>query len=201
MKKLYKHLIWKAVLYICIAAAIVVVAIYLYRSTSISVEKEKKIGITPQQIDDIRRISQWEFLTVEDEELIDTIAHRFLVPDRRLTKIYHGKLRLGIDLSNASPEWVSVKTDSIVRVSITLPPPILLDNNFIDDAATVSFHQSGYWDAAARGQMKRRAEMKMKAYALTSENLKRVEEAASRRFTEIFHALGADTVSINFVTK
>ena len=36
------------------------------------------IDLTPAQIRSIERIGQWEFLAIDDEELVDTIRHRTL---------------------------------------------------------------------------------------------------------------------------
>ncbi len=53
--------------------------------------------LSPTQIRTIENIGQWEFLSISDEELIDTTRHGFFGDDK-LVRIYYGTLRLGIDM-------------------------------------------------------------------------------------------------------
>ena len=102
---------------------------WLNNSNSISVNVDQHIDITPQQIQSIQSIGQWEFLAINDEEIVDTVRERFF-SDNELVRIYYGTLRLGIDLHKAKPRWLRVENDSVVVA--TLPNIELLDRNFID---------------------------------------------------------------------
>ena len=53
----------------------------------------------------MERIRQWEFLSVRDEELIDTVRHGFFGDDQ-LIRIYYGTLRLGVDLAETKEGWL-----------------------------------------------------------------------------------------------
>ena len=102
-----------------VAAAVAVVLLlhHLNKGNSVEVVTNDKIDITPTQIEQIRSIGQWEFLSISDEELIDTVRHGFFSDDE-LVRIYYGTLRLGLDLSEARPDWIVSSGDSI---TMTLP--------------------------------------------------------------------------------
>ena len=67
---------------ITVAAAIIVVvllAVWLYRSLGdarLEVGADDSIGLTPTQIESIKAVGEWEFLSVSTEELIDTTRKR-----------------------------------------------------------------------------------------------------------------------------
>ena len=90
-----------------VAAAVAVVLLlhHLNKGNSVEVVTNDKIDITPTQIEQIRSIGQWEFLSISDEELIDTVRHGFFSDDE-LVRIYYGTLRLGLDFSEARPDWI-----------------------------------------------------------------------------------------------
>jgi hypothetical protein len=88
------------------------------KDTSISIVTNEKIDCTPNIVDRMRAIGQWEFLAVSDEELIDTVRKGFFSDDE-LVRIYYGKLRLGIDLSTCSEDWISQTDDTVF---VTMPP-------------------------------------------------------------------------------
>ena len=113
-----------------VAAAVAVVLLlhHLNKGNSVEVVTNDKIDITPTQIEQIRSIGQWEFLSISDEELIDTVRHGFFSDDE-LVRIYYGTLRLGLDLSEARPDWIVSSGDSI---TMTLPRIKLLDKRHID---------------------------------------------------------------------
>lgn len=188
----------KAAAIIAVAAAVVCVVVWIGRgvaSSEISIGSDSTINVTPERIAEIKRLGQWEFLTVEDEVVVDTIRYRHIVSDDRLTCIYHGTVRLGINLDHASADWISNHNDTI---KVLLPAPSILDSNFIDEASTEVFYQNGRWGAYARELMYRRAVVRMKAFALSPENMKIVKEAATDRFTSLFKSLGAKDVTVTF---
>ena len=104
---------------------------------------------TPTQIQSIRDIGQWEFLAINNEEIIDTVRHGFF-GDAELVRIYYGTLRLGIDLQDTDKDFIRVQGDSIL---VQLPPIKLLDHQFIDEARTTSFFEKGDWTAKDRDDM------------------------------------------------
>ena len=114
------------------------------RLLAIELSSSRAIDITPAQIRSIERIGQWEFLAIDDEEMVDTVRSRTFQRDDQLVRIYKGTLRLGVDLSRCREGWVEAHGDT---VTLTLPPIGLLSEHFIDEARTRSFYESGTWDA------------------------------------------------------
>lgn len=161
---------------------------------TLSLSADTRIDLTPERIEQVKAIGQWEFLAVADEELIDTIRRGFFSDDH-LVRIYYGTLRIGIDLSQAKGQWLYTRGDTLVAI---LPPVGLLDQEFIDEARTKSFYEKGDWTAADREQMYQRARQKMLRRALTSENLKIAEQNAEAQLAQLFHSMGFPTVVIRF---
>lgn len=198
LKKTRSLIYVKVAAFVAVGIAAVCVAVWLWKGVSeaeVSVGSDNTINVTPERIAEIRRLGQWEFLTVVDEVVVDTIRYRHIVSDDRLTCIYRGTVRLGINLDHASPDWVTNHGDTI---EVRLPAPSVLDDRFIDEAATDVFYQNGKWGAYARELMYRRAAARMKADALSPENLRTVRHAAADRFTSLFLSLGAKEVTVTF---
>ena len=147
------------------------------KKSSLSLGVDEKIDCTPNIVDRMRAIGQWEFLTISDEELIDTIRKGFFSDDE-LVRIYYGKLRLGIDLSDCSEDWIKQKDDTIY---VTIPEVRLLDQNFIDEARTKSFFESGKWSNADRQAMYDRARERMIRRCMSPENKKVARENATEQ--------------------
>ena len=149
---LLKPLVSHAMLTVSLTvAAIAVIGIATWwladknKDNSISIGTNQQIDITPTQIQSIKNIGQWSFLTINDEEMIDTVRTGFFSDDQ-LVRIYYGTLQLGIDMNDTSDEWITRSNDSII---ILLPEVRLLDKNFIDEARTRSFMESGKWTSTA----------------------------------------------------
>ena len=170
---------------------------WLNASNEIGIKTDNKIDITPTRIQEIQDIGQWEFLSINDEELIDTINHGFFSDDE-LVRIYYGTIRMGIDLHHAEPQWLQVEDDSVVVAK--LPPIELLDRNFIDEAHTRSFFEKGDWSSADREALYRRAYNKMIARCMTPANIKIAEENARRQFTQFLKAMGYKNVKVTLST-
>ena len=155
---------------------------------------DSDINVTPQQIQLIKDIGEWEFLSVSNEELVDTVRKGFFSDDH-LVRIYYGTLRLGIDLSKAKEGWIKTQGDSVM---VTLPKIVLLDKNFIDEARTKAFYESGRWTAADREALYRKAHRQMIAHCLTPENLRSAQDNADQQFRKMLKAMGFSYVSIDF---
>ncbi len=142
---------------------------------------------TPMRIRVVRDIGQWEFLSVDDEEVVDTIRRHWLTTDDRLVRIYRGTLRLGIDFRQCADDWALAYGDT---VKVRMPEVHLLDHLFVDEARARSFYESGHWDAATRTDMLHRAEAAMRRRCLTPENMQLAQQAAREQLTRFFLALG-----------
>ena len=152
------------------------------------------INVTPQQIQLIKDIGEWEFLSVSNEELVDTVR-KGLFSDDHLVRIYYGTLRLGIDLSKAKKGWIKTQGDSVM---VTLPKIGLLDKDFIDEARTKAFYESGRWTAADREALYRKANRQMIAHCLTPEKLRCAQDNADQQFRKMLKAMGFNYVCIDF---
>ncbi len=149
--------------------------------STIGIEINDDIDNTPSVIREMRAIGQWEFLTISDEQLVDTIS-KGLFSDSQLVRIYYGTLRLGIDFSHTSGQWVRMTSDTVY---VTLPPPQLLDQRFIDEARTTSFMETGKWTSADRQSLYNKAHAEMISRCMTQENID-IAAANSRRSIEAF---------------
>lgn len=172
--------------------------LWLNSSNEISIEADQRIDITPTQIRQIQDIGQWEFLSINNEELIDTISRGFF-SDAELVRIYYGTVRLGINLHKAKPHWIRVENDSVIVAK--LPPIELLDTNFIDEAKSRSFFEKGNWSAADREQLYNRAYKKMLARCMTAANIKTAEENARQQFMQFLKAMGYKNVEVTITPR
>ncbi len=170
-------------------------AILIYNkvsSNSLSLVTDDRIDVTPQQIRTMRDIGEWEFLSVSDEEMIDTVR-RGIFFDDQLVRIYYGTLRLGIDMKQLRDDAFSASGDTLL---VTLPPVKLLDDNFIDEARTRSFISKGTWDTSVREDLYQRARQKMLQQCLTPQNLKHARQNAEEQFSEMLRAMGFEHIKI-----
>lgn len=169
---------------------------WLNKDNQVEVNQEEKTTLSPTQVESIEAIGQWEFLSINDEELIDTTRHGFFGDDQ-LVRIYYGTLRLGIDMKDVKEGWIKYDTnkDSII---CTLPPVKLLDNNFIDEAKTKSFFEEGKWTGADRQSMYDKAYAAMKKRCLTTVNIQTARQNAKMQFREMLKAMGYKNVDVEF---
>ena len=109
LKRLYRMMPQSMQISIVAVVLIVLVGIpalvWLTNNNSIGITQNNRIDITPTQIRSIERIGEWEFLSISDEELVDTVRHGFF-GDAQLVRIYYGTLRLGVNLHEAEPGWI-----------------------------------------------------------------------------------------------
>lgn len=149
--------------------AAVAAAAWLYykvKDDTLTLGISQQVDTTPTIVERMRSIGQWEFLAIKDEEIIDTVRTGFFSDDE-LVRIYYGTLRLGIDLRACSEEWIRTEDDTVY---VTVPEITLLDYNFIDEAQTRSFFETGKWTNADRKAMYEKARRQMLARCMTKEN-------------------------------
>ena len=185
-------------LYLALAVVLfVVICVAVCRcenDNSLSVVSNDKIELTPNQIQQIEAIGEWEFLAIDDEELVDTVKYGFFGDDK-LVRIYFGTLRLGVNLREARPRWLSMQGDTLCA---TLPPVKLLDDDFIDEARTKSFFSTGTWSDADRDHLYYKANTMMRKRCLTPTNMALAEENARAQFTNLLRSLGFDKTKVVF---
>ena len=182
------------------AAGIVVALIIIFaigqcgKDNSMNVYTNDKIDITPNIIASIKDIGEWEFLSVNDEELVDTVRHR-LFGDDQLVRIYYGTLRLGINLHETGKDWIRTSGDSVV---VTLPAIKLLDQNFIDETRTRAFLESGKWSHQDRADLYQRAKDIMLRRCMSESNIRSAEQNAATQFRNLMQSMGFNNVKIRF---
>lgn len=125
-------------------------------------------------IEEMREIGQWEFLTINDEELVDTTRRGFF-SDSQLVRIYYGTLRLGIEFDKCDADWISVRNDTIV---VKLPEIQLLDSLFIDETRSQSFYEQGRWTDKDRKKLYEKARRQMLARCFTKANRQQARKNA-----------------------
>lgn len=192
-------IVWFSILGVVVFTAIVFGSIaacvhHTNKDNKVTVVTDRKINITPAQIVSIQDIGQWEFLAISDEEIVDTVRRGYFSDDE-LVRIYYGTVRLGIDLHKTAPHWIRTEGDSLAA---TLPKIELLDRNFIDEARTKSFYESGSWSNADREALYQRAYQKMLHRCLTPANITTAEQNARTQFTQLLHSMGYDHVRVDF---
>ncbi len=180
-----------------VVVMVVVVVMLLTRlaqSSSLQMTQQGAMGITPVQIERIKNIGQWEFLSVSDEELVDTVRHGFFGDDE-LSRIYYGTLRLGIDLQEVDDGWITMTKDT---VDVVLPAIKLLDKQFVDEARTKAFYEEGRWSEADKARLTVRAAKAMEARCLTPSNIRSAEQNATTQFSAMLRAMGYEYSRIRF---
>lgn len=161
--------------------------------TSFRISKSERINITPIRVQDIRDIGQWEFLSISDEELVDTLEENWW-RDKELIRIYRGTLRLGIDLGKAKEQWIYLQGDTAV---VELPGIELLDEDFIDEANSEAFFETGSWNQDAREALYQKAKRQMYNRCYTRENTRKAEENAKEQLAQFVKAMGFEHAIVN----
>ena len=177
--------------------AVILLAIWLYRSlgdSRLEIGANDSIGLTPTQIESIKAVGEWEFLSISTEELVDTTRKR-LFSDDQLVRIYYGTLRLGVNMKEVEPGWIQQRNDTLF---LTLPKVGLLDRDFIDEARTKSFYESGTWKPADRDALYQKAYRLMLTHGMTNENLQAAELNASQQLRQMMLSMGYKNVKITF---
>ena len=183
---------------ILLSVSLVIVAVIWLRSCTkgdhIEIGADDAIDASPTQIQSIKAIGEWEFLSVSLEELADTVRKGFFSDDE-LSRIYYGTLRLGINMHQVEPGWLTAEGDS---VSLSLPQVALLDRDFIDEARTKPFFETGSWKPEDREALYRQAHNRMLQHGLTKENIVAAEDNAREQITSLMKAMGFKKVRITF---
>ena len=188
----------KKIIIILTLVVVVIIALrWLVRSLShseVTVAANEQIDITPEQITSIKALGEWEFLAIANEELVDTVRKNILKDDH-LVRIYYGTVRLGVNMHQVSPGWIRTAGDSI---EVVLPKIGLLDRDFIDEASSKSFFESGKWSPKDREALYRKAYKKMMHRSLTKENINKAQQNGEAQFRQMMRSMGYEHVSIRF---
>ena len=183
MSKLTKIYILLGLVAVIVVAGLVWRLIDEVKDAKIEVVSDNKIDITPEVVQSIKSIGEWEFLSIADEEMVDT-TRKGIFSDDHLVRIYYGQLSIGVNMRKVGPRWIEVTGDS---VTVTMPKVELLDNDFIDEAD--------------REAMYRRAYSMMKRNCLNAKNIRAAEMNAEAQIANIMKGLGFRAVTVRFDKK
>ena len=193
LKAMVRH--WRITLFVLLVALIGYGAMVAYRTLTNSNDAvEKPIEQSPEEIVRLQAIGQWEFLSVEAEELVER-HYSGLMSERDLVCIYRGTLRIGVDMRKLPSDWVEMKERSAI---LHLPQPSLLDEDFLDESRTTVFFEQGIFRPEERDAMRTEAKEKMKKRAMTTENLSIARRNAEAQFQKLFLAMGYEDVVVEF---
>lgn len=196
LKAMVRH--WRITFFVLLVALIGYGAMVAYRTLTNSNDAvEKPIEQSPEEIMRLQAIGQWEFLSVEAEELVER-HYSGLMSERDLVCIYRGTLRIGVDMRKLPSDWVEMKERSAI---LHLPQPSLLDENFLDESRTTVFFEQGVFRPEERDAMRTEAKDKMKQRAMTAENQSIARRNAEAQFQKLFLAMGYEDVVVEFDTK
>ena len=138
------------------------------KTSSVEISADQKIDITPEQIKSIKDIGEWEF---------------------------YGTMRLGVNLKQVESGWITVNDDTL---DITLPKIGLLDRDFIDEARTKSFFESGKWETKDREALLRRAYQRMLQRGLTPQNLEAARQNGDAQVRQVMQSMGFKFIKVRF---
>ena len=187
----------KLIIILALTLAVLLAIMWLVHTishTELTVDADQQIDVTPEQITSIKAIGEWEFLSIANEELVDTVR-KGLLSDDHLVRVYYGTLRLGVNMHQVEPGWIKTEGDS---VTVTLPNITLLDRDFIDEARTKSFFENGRWKPKDREALYKKAYRQMLERCLTPENKQRARENGEAQFLRMMKALGYNHVAIRW---
>jgi hypothetical protein len=91
--------------------------------------------------------------------------------------------------------WLQAHGDTVV---VTLPKVGLLDRDFIDEARTKAFYESGSWTATDREALFRKAYRQMLAHCLTPQNLRSAEQNGEAQVRRMMAAMGYSNITVRF---
>ena len=188
--------------YKIVLGAVVVIAVIAmffwvksaFKDNYLELATNEQIDPTPTQIQSIRAIGEWEFLSISAEEMVDTVRKGFFSDDE-LVRIYYGTLRLGINMQSLSDDAMVIHGDTL---QVTLPKVGLLDNDFIDESKTKPFYESGKWSPQAHQALYQKAHRQMLHHCLTPENLQAAQTNAQSQLQNLFTQLGYKTITLHF---
>ncbi|MDY3943615.1 MAG: DUF4230 domain-containing protein [Alloprevotella sp.] len=150
--------------------------------------------ISPTEVRHIQETGEWEFLSISTEELVEN-RRKHLTGDDVLACIYRGRLRIGTDLRQISPEDIVANGDTL---HLRLPKVHLLSPNFIDEAQTKVFHETGQWEAQEKKALYEKARRQMMATSLTPENLTLAQKNGETQMLRFFAPFGFKAVRIEW---
>ena len=187
-----EHTLQTAVVVIVVIATLLWGLKKIIDTTHIGTVTQSTTISSPTSINSIKDIGEWEFLTINNEELVDTVR-RGLIGSSELIRIYYGTLRLGINLNDTISGWLNAHGDTI---DVVMPRIKLLDTDFIDEARTEAFYETGKWSPEEMNSLYKVAKKKMIDRCMTKENIEIAQENAKAQMYNLLNGLGYNTINI-----
>lgn len=195
--KTIRNLKITAVIVIIVAIIIAIVyAVHFTKNVHAGHTTEVVATPTPVNLDSIRAIGQWSVLSVDLEQVVDTIDKGFFSDDR-ISVGFRGRLQYGIDMAKLKDDWVKVTNDTIVN--ITLPQIQLLDDRFLDERYTKVYEGQDDADFINKPDVKAALVRKAKAEMIRrgNEHLPEARSKAEQEITRLFSSHGYRQVHVN----
>lgn len=174
---------------ICIVGVVILSFSMKQCGPAFSIEGNDKITQTPNIVTEIEKRGKWEFLSVELEELVDTVRGR--VFKDKLSVIYVGKLRYGIDFTKIEDDWFTTKGDTVFAC---LPKVTLLDEYFLNEAATKSVFNTGSFTPQDRQDLRNRAISRMLEKSKANGYCETAQENAQIQIANFLNQLGVKNI-------
>lgn len=183
-----------------IVIAIIVAIIYIVHFTK-NVHSGHKTEVvvtpTPVNLDSIKAIGQWSVLSVELDQVVDTVDKGFFT-SHRISVGFHGTLHYGIDMAELKDGWARIENDTAAYV--ILPQVRLLGNAFLDERQTKVYEGRDDMDFVNKPSVKaalvRKAKAEMKRRG--DEHLPEARSKAEQEMTRIFKSHGYHQVYVSF---
>lgn len=191
-----KSILWK----VCVVVVLVACGyIGLRYFTDVSFSTSHT-STTATRIDKIKEIGEWEFLSIHTEEMVEareTKEHKYWFnEEKQLIRIYPATLHIGFDLKKDTKEgWIKANGDTI---DVVLPHTHLLDERFVDEAASRSVIEDGSWMHKDRDMLLKKAEVLIKKKYLTSEKLQHTDTVAKQQVEQFLQSIGFKVINIKF---
>lgn len=190
-----RQLLRQYIVAISVGVTLILVAWLLLRTTvkDSGIETsatDEHVSSTKAVIDSIRSIGQWELMSLDVQTEVDTVCDAwFGLRHNRLTRRYHGRISLGIDLSQlpSSPSLPPLRGDR-GGAWVCLPPVKVLDENFIDESLTeliVCDDSDMEQSPEIRRDMLQRARQKMLKEVVTPARLAECDDKAHQELDRL----------------
>ncbi|WP_288152703.1 DUF4230 domain-containing protein [uncultured Prevotella sp.] len=196
--KTYGKIKLAAVVVVCLIVMVAVLCMcHAAKSVTAGHQTEVVVTPTPVNLDSIRAIGQWSFLTVEMDEVVDTVD-RGLFSSDRISVAYHGTLHYGINVAEARPGWVTIVGDT--AVTVVLPPVRLLDDRFLDERNVKVYEGRDDMDFINKPTVRAALVRKAKAAMIRRgrENIPEARGKAEAEVRRIFSQHGYKKIVIRF---
>lgn len=158
---------------------------------------EVTVTPTPVNLDSLRAIGHWQLISVEMNEVVDTID-KGLFSNKRISVGYHGTLRYGIDLSKVREDWVRTEKDTIAI--IVLPRAELLDNHFLDERNVKVYDGRDDMNFINKPQVRAALVKKAKERMASrgEQFIPKAQDKAGEEMQRLFHSHGYKQVNVSF---